>query len=218
MGIVELIFPKMCVGCRQEGEYICKKCQKKLIKPEGMCPMCCRPSIDGWTHPRCKSRSGMERLIVGLPYKGIVQDCLKKVKYKSSWDIIQFLCGLCNFEEVNSGIVSSVPMWVEKERIRGFNQAELVARCIAGKTGVPSVPTLQRTRNTKPMFGLKKEERRENIEGAFRVMHKCTYTEMHESIVILVDDVWTTGATMRECARVLKKAGANEIWGITLAR
>ena len=89
MSIVDLIFPKMCVGCRKEGDYICEGCSKKLNRPTPMCPMCCEPSLDGWVHTRCKTRYGMDRLIISLPYKGLVQDCLKKVKYKKvdiEWD------------------------------------------------------------------------------------------------------------------------------------
>lgn len=211
MGIVDLIFPKLCVGCRREGKYICDDCQKKMIQPEQICPMCCKPSIDGWTHPRCRTTNGMERLIVGLPYKGVVQQCLKKVKYKSAWEIIGFLYELGKFSEYVD-IVTSVPMWKGKEQRRGFNQAKILAELVG-----QNIDLLERTRETKPMFGLKKKERRENIEGAFKFMCQENNKTLGQR-VILVDDVWTTGATMRECTETLKRSGAKEVWGITLAR
>jgi len=222
MDIVDWIFPKMCSGCRREGEYICDNCQKKMIKPEQICPMCCKPSIDGWTHPRCRRHDGMERLLVGLPYKGVVQQCLKKVKYKSAWDIISFLFEIwsknCSDTVSRDMVITCVPMWREKEHQRGFNQAELISTCVAEKNKGRTFVFLERTRETKPMFGLKKKERQANIAGAFRLVRQYTNAKIQESVVILVDDVWTTGATMRECARILKQAGAKEIWGVALAR
>lgn len=216
MNILDVVFPKVCVGCAREGQYICENCRKKLIVPEPMCPMCCKPSLNGWTHPRCKRVDGMEGLWVGLPYRGLVQDCLKKVKYRRAWEIIEYLYRLCEFPEME-GAITSIPMWREKERERGFNQAEIVAQLLAKNYEIPHRVMLERIRETKPMFGLKKEERRENVEGAFKLMTQYTSVPIQQR-VILVDDVWTTGATMRECARVLKKWGAGEVWGMALAR
>lgn len=218
MGIVDFIFPKICVGCGREGKYICDACQRKLMVPVQICPMCCKPSLDGWTHPKCIRTEGIERLITGLSYPGLVQKCLKKVKYKSAWEIIAFLHGLCNFHAVESGVITSVPMWRQKERSRGFNQAEILSQLIADDCGMANIAILERTRETKPMFGLKKKERRKNIEGAFEIKSKSQLLQYSNQRVILVDDVWTTGATIRECARILKQAGVKEIWGLTLAK
>ena len=162
----------------------------------------------------------MERLIVGLPYRGLVQDCLKKVKYKSSWEIIDFLFKLCNFD-LNSGIVTHVPMFTKKARERGFDQAEMIAMLLAkdlrGSSSQVSSQVLERMRETRPMFGLKKDERKKNVEGAFKLLNHYTIKTLNQRM-ILVDDVWTTGSTMRECARVLKRAGVKEAWGVALAR
>jgi len=223
MGIVDWVFPKMCVGCGREGEYICRECQKKLVKPESICPMCCKPSINGWTHPRCRVSGGMERLIVGLPYKGVVQQCLKKVKYKSAWEIISFLFEIwrenCGDTVTSDTLIMCVPMWREKERLRGFNQADLVADClVASLSGVSrKVDLLERVRETRPMFGLKKKERQENIQNAFRLVAQYK-TIITLKRVVLIDDVWTTGATMRECTKILKQTGVSEVWGVALAR
>lgn len=213
MSVIDLIFPKVCVGCKREGAYICGDCRKKLVVPEQICPQCCKPSLDGMTHVRCKTRFGMDGLWVGLPYRGMVQDCLKKVKYKSAWEIIEFLYGLCNFEDIGDGVITSVPMWKAKEQTRGFNQAKILAKLIGN-----NVDLLERVRDTKPMFGLARKKRQENIEGAFVISKQHMANSLQKSRVILVDDVWTTGATMRECTRELRRAGASEVWGVTLAR
>ena len=218
MGIIDLFFPKICVGCGREGQYICLNCQRKLVRPAGICPMCCKPSLDGWTHPRCRTRYGMERLLVGLPYRGVVQECLKKVKYKSAWDIMEFLYQLCEFPPVHGANVTAVPMWIGKERGRGFNQAEMIAKMMGEDYKVPYLVMLTRTRDTKAMFGLTRKERQKNIEGAFAISKQLATNGIRQNRVILVDDVWTTGSTMRECARVLKRVGAKEVWGVVIAR
>ncbi|MBP9670602.1 ComF family protein [Candidatus Woesebacteria bacterium] len=148
----------------------------------------------------------------------MVQQCLKKVKYKSAWEIISFLYDLSNFGELKEFVVTSVPMWEQKERSRGFNQAEIVAELVAKNYKVRNLVILERIKETKPMFGLKKKDRRENIERAFEINPKSQILQFSNQGVILVDDVWTTGATMRECARVLKEAGIREVWGVALAR
>lgn len=210
MSLVDLIYPVICVGCQREGEYVCLECQEKLKKPEEICPMCTRSSLDGFTHPRCRGKFGMDRLVVGLPYQGLVQKCLKKVKYKSNWDIVESLYKLCKFEAITGMAVTYVPMWKQKEQERGFNQAEIVAK-LAAKGD--QIRLLERSRETKPMFGLSKPERQKNIENIFRFVGESCPEK-----VLLVDDVWTTGATMRECAKVLKQNGVKIVWGLTLAR
>ena len=203
----------MCVGCGREGKYICKLCQSKLVRPEPICPMCTKASLDGMVHARCRSRYCMDRLIVGLPYKGMVQKCLKKVKYQSDWDIVQDLVEMCSFGRQEAAAVTCVPMWSAKQRRRGFNQAEMIAKQVALINKGQSDVYLERTKETKPMFGLTKPERQKNIANAFRfVGQNCP------EMILLVDDVWTTGATMRECARVLKQNGVKEVCGVALAR
>lgn len=172
--------------------------------------MCTRPSLDGFTHPRCRAKLGMDRLFVGLPYQGLVQKCLKKVKYKSNWDIVECLFKLCKFNEFSDMTVTYVPMWDKKEQERGFNQAEIVAKLVEKGN---QTKLLERIKATMPMFGLTKSERQNNIQNVFKYIGKI-YPER----VLLVDDVWTTGATMRECAKVLKQNGVKTVWGLTLAR
>ena len=213
MGLIDVFYPKICVGCSRQGEYICQDCQRKLRKPEDICPQCCKPSLDGRVHARCRYKYGMDGLVVGLPYRGMVQQCLKKVKYKSAWDIVKFLFDLSNFELSSDYIVTSVPMWRKKERERGFNQAKILAQIVAKQLDFEEIDLLERVRSTRPMFGLKKPDRLANVDGAFRLIKKPANQR-----IILVDDVWTTGATMRECAKILKHGGAKVVWGLALAR
>jgi ComF family protein len=139
------------------------------------------------------------------------------VKYKSAWDIIKFLYEISEFEKMSDFIVTSVPMWREKEKNRGFNQAKILAQIVSKEFMLSETDLLTRTRPTRPMFGLKKDERRKNIEGAFKIK-KEQLGGIKNQAIILVDDLWTTGSTMRECAELLKRGGAKSVWGLTLAR
>ena len=113
-------------------------------------------------------------------------------------------------------IVTAVSMWEPKRKLRGFNQAELIARTLAKKWELEYLELLVRTRETKPMYGLNRAQRLANVQGAFRVItnNQTPITKR----VVLVDDVWTSGATMRECERILTEAGVAKIELLSLAR
>ena len=229
MSFVDWIYPKVCAGCEKEGEYICDECRGKLNPPVSICPECNRPSIDGWVHARCQRRYGIDRLIVGLPYHGAVQKCLKNVKYKSSWEVINFLHEVWeqkaefmihDLRSMNiNALVTAVPMWGMKERERGFNQAERLGKLIASEMGLPYLDVLERVRDTRAMWGLDHKQRIQNVVGAFSLNSQFSVLNFQKiKLVLLVDDVWTTGATMRMCAGVLIRGGAKKVWGIALSR
>jgi ComF family protein len=120
----------------------------------------------------------------------------------------------------NEVLVVPIPLHRAKQRQRGFNQAELIARaalkhCPAGIRFELNSHVLERRRVTQSQIGLTQHQRRANLRGAFRVVkpEKIAGRE-----ILLVDDVFTTGTTVSECARVLRRAGAAEIWVATVAR
>ncbi len=114
--------------------------------------------------------------------------------------------------------VVPVPLFVRKHRQRGFNQAELIARAALKLMAGPfqlAPELLQRCRETQSQIGLSRHQRRENMRGAF----VATKPEENSSrIILLVDDVMTTGTTVSECARVLRRAGASKVYVATAAR
>lgn len=221
MDYLQWIFPKRCVECNRVGAYLCSNCQNKIRVPSPICPTCTRSSVGGWIHPRCQSNDCVERLVVGLGYKGIVQKLLKRVKYRSQSDILGLLVKM--WEEridldigKDEWVITSVPMWHQKERERGYNQAELIATKIAEIYGIKYIKLLERVRETMPQYGLSKLERKENVRKAFKVTPEI-YKAKNLG-VILIDDVWTTGATIKECGATLQDSGVKIVWAVTLAR
>lgn len=113
-------------------------------------------------------------------------------------------------------LIVPVPLHLTRLRWRGFNQAQLLARPLSRSTGVPiDTHALDRIRPTRAQVGLHEHERRANVRGAFRVYDRARVANRR---ILLVDDVYTTGATVNECARVLRNAGANSVDVLVLAR
>jgi ComF family protein len=118
----------------------------------------------------------------------------------------------------DSILVVPVPLYRSKRRERGFNQAELIARTALKGEAFPCelrADVLERTRPTVSQIGLTRAQRIENLRGAFRVPH---LNRVAARTVLLVDDVLTTGTTASECARILRTAGAEKVWVVTVAR
>lgn len=117
--------------------------------------------------------------------------------------------------EVDFDCLVPTPLHWRKRITRGFNQAELLARALSRSKGIPVLPALRKTKATVAQSTLSGPERRRNVKGAFRVRNAATVAEKR---ILLVDDVYTTGATANACAKVLKDAGAKSVAVLTLAR
>lgn len=230
--LIDLILPPVCFGCNLEGFYICPQCLKKIQQFNYfICPSCARRDPEGILDRVCKEKSGLNRFL-GAPlpyYNDITKKILHSLKYAYVKDLalplskilIEFL-DKNNFSEIVKGkngkiIIIPVPMHKFRKRERGFNQAEEIAKNISARYNLPlEGNVLIKTRNTEPQAEIKNyEERAVNIAGAFM----CQNAEkLLNKIAVLLDDVYTSGSTMRECAHVLKKSGAREVWGITVAK
>jgi ComF family protein len=120
---------------------------------------------------------------------------------------------------LGAGLVVPVPLHRWREWKRGFNQSGLLARHAARVMGIPYAEVLSRVRQTPTQTSLSRAARDSNVRGAFAVNEpQATQYRGREGFVLLVDDVWTTGATVRECARALQAAGFGHVRALTLAR
>lgn len=223
--LLDLLYPKKCVGCGKRGRYVCERCEVGLWEEEQICPICCRLSRYGSRHKYCRQPYSLDGLTCLWAYEGIAKKIIKKAKYKFFYDLLHELVvsdlgsriELADFVRfVDSGpVVVPAPLHPRRERERGFNQARVIVDLVARFWGLDSRDFLVRTRDTGHQTGRNKQERLEAVQGAFSLAPK---TFNLKPKVLLVDDVWTTGATMSECCRVLKRAGVKTVWGLVLAR
>lgn len=227
--IASLLYPKRCVGCKKPGRYICDNCFAKISFLEyQLCGVCQKGSIDGLTHPKCKTSYAIDGIIPAISYKGIVKKLLYQFKYKPFLSDLKvplsklFYEGLIQqeafvkFIQNNNLLIIAVPLHVLRERKRGYNQSELLGKELSVKFNLSYVSDLLlRIKQTKPQFELTKEQRKENMKGAFALNTKFK-GKIKGKHILLIDDITTTGATLRECAKVLKQGGVVRVLGVTL--
>lgn len=225
--ILDLIFPKRCVSCGKIGQYFCKECLSKIKFVENqVCPQCRRPSISSATHFRCQTKLSLDGLISAVYYMGPARTAIHKLKYKFIFDLAAELTKIILSNQSMSTILHNIvkndfvlvpiPLHFKREEARGFNQAEKIAAILAKKLSLEMVnDILVRVKDTRPQTGLPAKERRKNVIGAFKVVNK---REVADKNFILVDDLVTTGSTLKSAGLVLKRAGASKVWGLTFAR
>lgn len=225
----DFLFPKRCVGCNKIGGYFCNQCVANLEQSELVCPFCERLSIGGVTHPVCRRRFGLDGLWSLGVYSGALKKAIQKLKYRWVRELAGELVNLqidywakhsplildkITKDRGQGWIITAVPLHKSRQNWRGFNQSELLGKLLADRIGLKYENLLIRTKNTKTQVGLLSSDRKKNIKGAFG---KSNYYSPITNVLI-VDDVWTTGSTLRECCYVLKRGGARTVWALTLAR
>ena len=225
--ILDLLFPQFCLGCQKEGDYLCQDCQATLEISQYRYCLCKKPIRlpEGGKCRFCQSKK-LNGLYFALSYQNnLVQKLIRKFKYEIFLKelakpltslIITYFQLLDNKPDFSNFILIPVPLEKKKLKKRGFNQAEEIAKEISIFLKIPLVNNiLIKIRETLPQVELSDKEREENILGAFSCQNK---NEIKGKKILLVDDVYTTGSTLEECARVLKEAGAKEVWGLVVAR
>lgn len=231
MFLLNLFFPEHCLGCGKEGAYFCVNCQEK-IKPLNfqICPVCQQFSIDGLTHPSCQSKDSLDGLVVLFSYQGILKKALSKLKYYFVTSLVQELSELILEKSKlplvlskkalgNKVILLPIPLFKQRQNWRGFNQTELLGRKIAKYYGWElRTDFLIRWKSTPPQVGLKSKQREVNLKEVFIFNPKIVINDFLKADIILFDDVWTTGSTLKEATKVLKKAGFKKVFGLTICR
>lgn len=219
--IKDSVFPKFCVLCNEEGAWVCRACRLNLeVKNIAACPVCKQKRDKGKTCTNCDSY--LDRHLAIFDFKNQkVKTIIHKFKYEYVTEILNSLLPvILSFLEKHehafpeSGKIVPVPLHKKRKSERGFDQAYLIAKILKKELDLPVLHSLTRVKNTKQQAELKRNERLSNVKGAFELDAEITCSE-----VVLVDDVFTTGATLEECAGVLKdKSEVTDITGFTLAR
>ena len=178
------------------------------------CFWCNKLTNRGKTCPTCVRKTSLTGAIIPYRFTGHMKDIMYGLKYNGNQNLAKLLANKMSlhFEITQFDCVSFVPSTGKSQRKRGYNQAKLLAREVARQTGLPLQSTLLRLSHTD-QIGLNRAQRLASVQDNFMVCRKVANTN-----ILLVDDVITTGATINECARALKLAGAKSVWGLAVAK
>ena len=199
---LDLIFPPRCIQCGRVGSLFCATCQQQIVPTA--------PIVEQ-NGPLSERRStgefgeGLQKAIHALKYSGRFQyaellgERLVEEFRRTAWQ---------------ATLVTAAPLHESRRQARGYNQAELLASYLAAATGIQFQPdAIVKTRDTKPQVGLGFQERQMNVADAFKALPELVLDQQ----IVIIDDVYTTGATLRACAHALLEAGASKVWALTVA-
>ena len=228
---VSLLYPATCTICGKHvraGEYLCDGCEAKIVRiVPPFCETCSEPfegSINTtFTCANCAHRTiYFDAAVAAYRGRGIVREVIHEFKYGRQMHLRHLIAGWLHaaldderLRDVSIHLIVPVPLHPARQRERGFNQASLLAESLSVETSIPCRPLLERIRYTTAQTALDRSERMENLHNAFRLRKNANVRGLR---VLLLDDVLTTGSTLSECARVLKRAGAISVYAATAAR
>lgn len=207
--LLDLLFPPKCPVCRQAVDNHGTWCQRCLRAVQGTRSLSMTEHRLKWLdgcYAACDYVAGVKRLIHDMKFRQA-----DRYAVHLSW-LVQTayadtpICGL--------DAAMAVPLHAERLAERGYNQSELIFKKWAMSQGLPWLDVLERSRSTIPQWELSLAERRQNIKGAFVITRPESVQGKH---ILLVDDIFTSGITMDECAKVLKQAGAKRVIGLVVA-
>jgi competence protein ComFC len=236
--LMDLLYPRLCPGCEDPlaadlFPALCEPCRFRLHPLEA--PFCevCGEKFHGVLHGavncwNCRGRTlAFDFARSGYHAHELVRDLIHRLKYGREIALSRLLGQLLlrnwedrRIERHRDWILVPVPLHPGRERQRQFNQSDELCRVVAAETGLQRLPALRRIRATTAQASLDQESRLENLKGAFAL---ARHPRVREAIdgkrILLIDDVFTTGATTHECAKVLKAQGnASMVAVITVAR
>jgi len=232
--LVELaFFPSVCKICgallERPGERVlCAACAAKIVPETAAACVCCGRFFDGAGGPHpcaacLDARPPYDRHRSGGRYRGELKEALLLFKYRQYRSLGKalgrFVVEATSAEDAlwrGVDVIVPVPLHRRRRRERGYDQARVLAREIGRMTGLPVAPgLLRKTRNIVPQTSLERDDRRANVRGAYAAPRPGM---VRGRVILLVDDVFTTGSTIGECAAVLKRSGAKAVRALTVAQ
>lgn len=226
--ILDILFPLECLGCGKEKEWFCHDCFQKLeFLARQSCPFCGSENLFGRTCESCSKSHSLDGIFAAGNYgQKNLSLLIRHLKYSLASDLAgvlgEFLAiALKNWQKENgrslfikNSFFLPIPLHSKRKKWRGFNQSELIADRLAEEFGWKKISGLERIKNSRPQAKTKETERKKNIKDCFRFADQ----RLDGKKIILIDDVATSGATLEEASRALKNAGAESVWGLTVAR
>lgn len=219
---LDFLFPRYCVNCGKEGDFICISCEAMLTRIESpVCPKCGKPQMNETLCINCMNwEADIDGIRSPFRFEGLIRNAIHEFKYKNLRAISGRLAQLLHIYLVENPVpcevLVPVPLHNKRLKERGYNQSTMLAKELSRFSGLPvNDSCLIRSLNNVPQAKTENvDERRQNVIGIFQ----CENKDLSGKEVLLIDDVTTSGATLNACASALKTAGAMSVWGLTLAR
>ncbi|MGN0354242.1 MAG: double zinc ribbon domain-containing protein [Muricoprocola sp.] len=220
--MLDLLYPRRCPVCAEISQGICEKCQEKIkVITHPRCYKCGKP-VEGEETEYCEDCSGNHHYFTEgrglLLYEGKVKESIHRIKYENKREYLDVYAQLMaeklgnDVKRWNPQVCIPIPMYSGKKKLRGFNQAEILAQKLGELLDIPvDTEILQKIKDTGDQKALDVRQRKHNIQGAFAVTEDFLYQR-----VLLIDDVYTTGNTIDAAAKTLLDAGAREIYFLTI--
>ncbi len=228
--VLNFLFPQNCIICgKLNSNYICKICEKRFKKYIKYNEIDNRKIIENKSNKQYNKNYYFfegktiywDKLVYVFDYKNIVRKQILDYKFNYKSYISNFFA----YEILKSkkiyrilkfcDIIIPVPIDKKKMKQRGYNQTELITQILSKKSGIKEEKIILKSKQTKTQSLLKFEERKQNVNGAFEIIHN---ERVKNKKIILFDDIYTTGATINEVSRILKDAGAKEIIALVIAK
>lgn len=226
--IVDIIFPARCPLCGELRPFgntgVCIECEKELSYVKEPTCLKCGKTIEAASDEYCSDcirlPKSFEKCFPAFNYEGRIKDSLYEFKYKNLRSHADFYCeGIMKrhgneLKSIHFDGIVPVPVHSHKKKVRGYNQAELIANKLSKAINVPVyLDYLIRSEDTNPQKELDDRERMKNLKNAFIIAQNVVKLD----IVLLVDDIYTSGATMEACTEALSKAGVSKVYCVSVA-
>ncbi len=224
--ILDLLFPKRCVVCDEivdrPGEAVCSKCQNKMRYIKEPCCMKCGKQLKREEQEYCGDCRKIKHAYIqgtALYDYGSMSDSVFRFKYAGRMEYASFY-GKELYEKKMQWLMAKhpdalvpVPIHPSRKRTRGYNQAELIARRLSELSGIPMrAGLIRRTKKTLPLKNLSHSERQNNLKRAFKI----DINDVKLNTIVIIDDIYTTGATIDSMAQAFKEKGVNKIYFMAL--
>jgi len=220
--VLDIFIPPCCVVCNKVETWLCDSCAQEIpLFDAPICPRCGRPEAGGQLCRVCqRAPLHVNPVRSAFLFEGHIRDVIHALKYRGARDVARTLgrrmAEAWRFHAMQSDVLVPVPLHPSREIKRGYNQAAIIAEALGHEVRIPVVEqVLLRVRNTVSQIKLNRQERQENVGGAFACVEDAVFVGKR---VTLVDDVATTGATLNACAVALQASGAKSVNAFTLAR
>ncbi len=222
--LLDLLFPKFCLNCNKHGAYLCLSCSSQIVRHKQTCIICHQITPHGKTHSECQKHSNINGIIIATNYHSLVKKAIHKIKYNLSYDILdELLTKTLLSQNIKNSLIqekidlaTEIPTSKQKLKTRGFNQSEMISQWITKNYNISHASLLRKKFHTPSQAQLSRQDRLFNLVDAFELLPNQNKLVENKNI-LLVDDITTTSQTLEECAKVLKKHKANNVWALVIA-